>query len=590
MAPAAPPPSAEAILAQQMAAMENQRKELEMLNAWRGNPASGSKVTPASRYDTSPGRNWNGGGSSYASSSSALVSYQAAPRSSAKIRPRGYTPSKASPVTSLGRKAAGSPILSPNRFVGSATKALFIKPSSMTPKPKIRLLLTNGVSDGKHDPSVANLENGYFGTPSPSKQSVSTQGLRSNEGSVQSPTPSKQTGPKPVDSTSPLISRAAGSPSMNGQKQSPGYDLYRQVVGSPELDGASPSIASPTPTAKCHVPKLTKPGYSVYPPISDLEVMSEADLAAVYDFKVERPGYGSVAWDGAVDVRDIDLDSVVIIEKKNVSVYDDAELSGEKPKQGAKLNRPAVITMHDIFPKDGPSSSTEAKEKLKRKIEKTTTKMEAELLSFDADNGIWQFRVGHFSRYGLDEDSDEDSDDGVNETPVLESVEVEPVIDMESVDEGNKELGGVSNMRAPFDEDEDTSAYSGDMSEMMEQNEGQEENQANDIGYAEEAYAMMTEEILKTDFEQTAMVPHESIAFEDEEEEILLFPDEASETSDPAPKITFSPTASLPYSAPDAGICSKLASNCGLKKISSSNIDFGLRMRRSFRVGKNSSQ
>ncbi|KAL7542612.1 hypothetical protein ACHAXR_011934 [Thalassiosira sp. AJA248-18] len=552
--PAVPPPSAEAVLAQQLAAVENQRKQLELLDAWRGNPPSGSKIIPTSQYADS-GNDWNGGGTSYAASSSALLSYRAAPRSTAKIRPRGYTPSKHSPVTGLGMKT-GSPILSPNKFVGSATKTLFIKPNSLTPKPKTRLLLTNGGSS-----DAAALENGDH--ESPNKSNVPTQELKS-------PAPTNGSQPKPIDSTSPVSPRAAGSPA------SPAHDFYRQVVDS---TGRSPSASSPLQADKQFIPTLTKAGYNMSPSIVELEAMSEADLAAVTGFKVERPGYGCVAWDGAVDVRGVDIDSVVMIESKNVSVYDEAEEKGEKPQQGSKLNRSAVITMYDIYPKDGAESSTEAKAKLSRKIEKSTKKMGAELLSFDAESGVWKFRVGHFSRYGLDDDSDDDSDDEINATPSLATLDD----DQESYEAFGKELGGASKMRAPMDEDESTSAYTDNMSaaETFDQSDAEEETHVQEIVRAgEEAYAMMTEEVLD-DYEEEAIVPFETLADEIEEEPVL-FPDEMHEEMTPLVKEPIKPTVLPGHST---GICSKLADKCGLKNQSSSNFDFGMRMRRSFRVG-----
>ena len=553
--PVPPPPSAEAILAQQLAAVENQKKQLELLDAWRGNPPSGSKVVPTSQYDADYGSDWNGGGESYAASSSALLCYRAAPRSTAKIRPRGYTPTKNSPVTlSLGKKT-GSPILSPNRFVGSATKTLFIKPNSLTPKPKTRLLLTNGVSTG--DSSAAAV------VKSPNAD-VPTQELTS-------PTLTNGSQPKPIDSTSPQMAR--GSPS------SPAHDFYRQVV-----DGRSPSASSPLQAEKQFVPKLTKAGYDVYPSIADLEAMSEADLAAVTGFKVERQGYGSVRWDGAVDVRGVDLDAVVVIEYKNVSVYDEAEEKGEKPQQGSKLNRPAVITMHGIYPKDGAESSAEAKEKLKRKIEKSTKKMGAELLSFEEDSGVWMFRVGHFSRYGLDDDdSDDDSDMDINATPSLATVDDE----QESVNpvEQRKELGGTSRLHAPIDEDESTAAYSA--SETVDHSEIEEEDtRVYEIVQAgEEAYAMMTEEVLDDYEEQEAIIPYEPFVDEVEEEK-LLFPIEGEDYTSPSVNQPLTPALPISIPAPSTGICNRLAKKCGLKTTTSSDIDFGIRMRRSFRVGK----
>jgi hypothetical protein len=245
--------------------------------------------------------------------------------------------------------------------------------------------------------------------------------------------------------------------------------------------------------------------------------MSEADLAAVSGFRIERPEYGSVAWDGAVDVRGVDLDSVVVIESKNVSVYDEAESKGQKPQQGSKLNRPAVITMYDVFPKDGAESSVEAKEKLKRKIEKSTTKMGADLISFEPESGVWTFRVAHFSRYGL---GDDDSDDDNRSTPPLEP----PDDDLEVEPYQIKEFRGASRIHAPTDEDESASAYTDNMSiaEISENSETDEDGELRDIVYAaEEAYAMMTEEVLTKCEVEDSVEPLTIV------EEKILFPNEA---------------------------------------------------------------
>ncbi|KAL7521194.1 hypothetical protein ACHAWX_005888 [Stephanocyclus meneghinianus] len=551
--PAAPTPSADVLLAQQLAAVENQKKQLELTEAWRGNPPSGSKVFASSLYDEND-RSWN----SYAAQSTALMSYRAAPRSAAKIRPRGFTPTKQSPVSlaleSGGSRSGRSPTLTPNRFIGSATKALIIKPGSLTPKPKTRLLLTNGIASGSKEPSSASLENGHFESP---------KALLFRSHDVQSPSPTVTT---PANSVSPR----AGSTLTNGDT-SPAHELYKQVVGSPDTSAAGQESILLATAAKRHVPTLTKPGYVVYPPIHDLEVMSEADLAAVSDFKVERTGYGSVEWEGAVDVRGVDLDSTVVIESKNVSVYDDAELNGNKPKQGSKLNRPAIITMYGIYPKSGPESSSESKDKLANKIEKSTKKMGAELISFNADTGVWKFRVGHFSRYGLDdEDSDDDSDDA-NATPSLATLEE---------DEKN-DLGGASKFLAPTNEDESTSGsvFSDDVSASEKMPQEVEEEEMEILRDGDDAYAIMTEELVE--YEDAL----EQQPFDYESSDVkLVFPDEAS-GEDPFEMIDKPRLPALVTNTAflDVGLCDKLARKCGLPQLS--NIDYGFRMRRSFRVG-----
>ncbi|EJK61940.1 hypothetical protein THAOC_17490 [Thalassiosira oceanica] len=511
--PQIPPPSADAVLAQQLAAVENQKKQLELLDAWRGKPSSASKVIPSSQYDADSGNGLN-------YTSSTLLPYRAAPRSAAKIRPRGYASSNASPgVASLGRKG-GSPILSPNRFVGSATKSLFIKPDSMTPKPKTRLLLTNGTAS---PPSGSVLENGAADSPN-----VPTQVL------------------------------------TNGSTKQQ-HNAGDAKIERPTVPGSPPSV--PTQAAARHlVPKLTKAGYTIHPPMNELESMSEADLTAVSGFKVERPGFGSVSWDGAVDVRGVDVDTSVVIEAKNVSVYDDEEEKGEKPPRGTKLNRPAVIIMNDIYPKDGPESSHEAKEKLKRKIDKSTKKMNAELLSFDADAGVWTFRVGHFSRYGLSEDEDSDEETEVAVAPSdTDSINLE-------------DLGGASKMFAPMNEDESATTSSQLGSDMGEPD--RDEKVLEVLDAADDAYNMITEEL--NGEREVAIIQYEPIDEDDEEaaeEEMVMFPQDEIPITAP-PRRPLRPAH--PVARSSSSICTKLAAKAG---VSSSSIDYGLRMGRSFRPG-----
>eukprot|EP00804_Cyclotella_cryptica_P021975 CCRYP_000914-RB/>CCRYP_000914-RB protein AED:0.16 eAED:0.16 QI:283/0.93/0.94/1/0.87/0.82/17/2644/1620 len=546
---AAPTPSADVLLAQQLAAVEHQKKQLELTEAWRGNPPSGSKVFASSLYDEND-RSWN----SYAAQSTALMSYRAAPRSAAKIRPRGFTPTKQSPVSLAldngGFRNGRSPNLTPNRFIGSATKALIIKPGSLTPKPKTRLLLTNGIASGGKESYSAPLGNGHFESP---------KALQFGAQDVKTPSPT-------MNSVSPR----AGSSSINGDA-SPAHDFYREVVGSPDVSAVGQACSSPATEAKRHAPTLTKPGYIVYPPLQDLEVMSEADLAAVSDFKVERPGYGSVEWDGAVDVRGVDLDSTVVIESKNVSVYDDAELNGNKPKQGSKLNRPAVITMYGVFPKSGAESSSEAKDKLAKKIEKSTKKMGAELISFNADTGIWMFRVGHFSRYGLDDDDSDDDSEDANATPSLATLDE---------DEKN-ELGGASKFLAPTNEDESTSGsvFTDDLSAPEQMLQEVEEEEMEILRNGDDAYAIMTEELVEYEDALELQPPDHECT-----QETLFFPHEGEgEDSVECIDTPHLPSVVINSASLDMGICNQIARKCGLAQ--PSNVDYGFRMRHSFRVG-----
>lgn len=156
-------------------------------------------------------------------------------------------------------------------------------------------------------------------------------------------------------------------------------------------------------------PKLTKEGYHTVPALSELHRMSEDELAEVEDFAVVRPNIGKIEWIGKVDLRGADLDTTVCIEHTVAEVYEGIE---NVPERGAQLNVPAIVTFEGAWPKG------RSKEKLKafeQKLRKVCDATESTFLSYDPEKGVWSFRVEHFSRYGLIDDSDDENDGAAEE-------------------------------------------------------------------------------------------------------------------------------------------------------------------------------
>jgi len=184
-------------------------------------------------------------------------------------------------------------------------------------------------------------------------------------------------------------------------------------------DSADTTASKETVHEAALLPKLTKKNYKISPSLAALSTFSEADLAAVPRFFVSRPGYGQIQWEGAVDVRGVNLDEVVVIEMREVSVYEDIPDDGIKPRVGEKLNAPAVITLEKVYPKGlgpGVAAAEDVVRKFIKKLEKISVKMGAEHLYYDKAGGIWTFKVPHFSRYGLVVSGSDEKDDGVQET------------------------------------------------------------------------------------------------------------------------------------------------------------------------------
>ena len=157
-------------------------------------------------------------------------------------------------------------------------------------------------------------------------------------------------------------------------------------------------------------PILLRPGYITTPNLSVLQKMTSKELSKVNNFSVSRPNIGKIVWEGETDVRGLDLDSIITIEKRGVEVYDNEESILLKPDVGYGLNKTALIYLKNIFPPE--NSSSEKVEQFPEKLKKICLKSGSEFIDYDNNIGEWIFRVKHFSRYGLDDDSDDENDSG----------------------------------------------------------------------------------------------------------------------------------------------------------------------------------
>lgn len=411
------PPATNEIMASQLAALENKRKELEQSDNFRRKPTESATVTALSLGERESSTLLSPMRMSYIPFRTTTL------RSAAKARPRGFASetdvTKAilgqQPLSKLG--SGGKPMAAPETVAASSATRLIISPS---PKPKLRLALgsTNG------DTSSGSAKGPYVQfAPSPMKLANGSSPLESRLGSVQgakgsieesheeTPTPRSHSDASPQKGPSPLIPGGRA------------YEYYQRVIGA--VDDDEPNVPGGKSTSDTgDAPILSKTGYSCSPSIATLSRMEPVDLAAVPSFTIQRPGVGKIVWEGAVDVRGADLDRIVMIEPKSVSVYTEEEERGMKPPVGTKLNRPAIITLEGVYPPEG--GGPESDQKFVHRVAKQTKKMGAELIDYDPSTGKWILRVHHFSKYGLDDDDDDDS--------AVDDFETEPkLVDKEDV-------------------------------------------------------------------------------------------------------------------------------------------------------------
>ncbi|XP_051881963.1 nuclear pore complex protein Nup98-Nup96 isoform X2 [Pristis pectinata] len=157
---------------------------------------------------------------------------------------------------------------------------------------------------------------------------------------------------------------------------------------------------------------LTKVGYYTIPSMEELaqQLTNENGECIVENFTIGRKGYGSVYFPGVVNLTNMDLDEIVHIRRKEVTVYLDDD---KRPPVGEGLNRRAEVTLDGIWPTDKSTRCLiKSPERLmemgfEERLENSSRKQGARFLEYRCETGSWVFEVMHFSKYGL-QDSDEE--------------------------------------------------------------------------------------------------------------------------------------------------------------------------------------
>ncbi|XP_036181046.1 nuclear pore complex protein Nup98-Nup96 isoform X10 [Myotis myotis] len=164
---------------------------------------------------------------------------------------------------------------------------------------------------------------------------------------------------------------------------------------------------------------LTKVGYYTIPSIDDLaKITNEKGECIVSDFTIGRKGYGSIYFEGEVNLTNLNLDDIVHIRRKEVIVYLD---DNKKPPVGEGLNRKAEVTLDGVWPTDKTSRCLiKSPDRLadinyEGRLEAVSRKQGAQFKEYRPETGSWVFKVSHFSKYGL-QDSDEEEEERPSKT------------------------------------------------------------------------------------------------------------------------------------------------------------------------------
>lgn len=182
------------------------------------------------------------------------------------------------------------------------------------------------------------------------------------------------------------------------------------------------------------LPIMKRRDYTLTPDLIDIARMNEFQLMTVDNLTIENQ-HGQIRWEGKTDIRGINFDELVIIEKFAATVYPEhIEKLNLKPEVGKGLNKPAIINLYNIYP---PNKSNEATRK--RFIEslknKTSTLDDTEFLGYDERSGTLTFRVEHFTKYEFlecvgneeDEAEEEAEEDEESENQQPEERKLNPI-------------------------------------------------------------------------------------------------------------------------------------------------------------------
>ncbi len=291
-----------------------------------------------------------------------------------------------------------SGVIDPRAFAGRSAKRLIIN----TPAPKASdalpglldapPLITNGSTSNPDLPALPAID------PKPAPIAPTTA-----SSITMFETPSKKKGPKELDFQS--------------------HGVRLPVHESEDQDTTAPppshrlSMEEQRQSIEYNVPLLRRPGYGCKPSLKDMSSMTDSELSRVTNFSIWHTGFGSITFLKPVDLRGVDLDAVVSIDRRDVAVYDTKEEKDKVPI-GHGLNRPAIIAMHGVFPGSKSKKDTKTyQDGLKKRAEA----MGAIHDKYNELEGVWTFRVPHFSRYALV--IDDESGDSADEETAMQKLQ-----------------------------------------------------------------------------------------------------------------------------------------------------------------------
>ncbi|CDF35044.1 unnamed protein product [Chondrus crispus] len=146
-----------------------------------------------------------------------------------------------------------------------------------------------------------------------------------------------------------------------------------------------------------HMPTCNDPEYYMIPTHDELAKMSSDELSKVDELTIGKKGLGEISWLEPVDMRGLDIDQVVQIKKREVSVY---PRDDDVPAVGTGLNKPARVKLFGIHKLDKrtnePLTDATTAAKMVGKLKAHCQKEGLKFLGYDVKTGTWTFQSNSF--------------------------------------------------------------------------------------------------------------------------------------------------------------------------------------------------
>lgn len=203
--------------------------------------------------------------------------------------------------------------------------------------------------------------------------------------------------------------------------------------------------------------------YWMVPNAAKLKSLTREQQKKVIGLTIGRRGYGSIRFDNPVDITGIPCEieeipgTVVVFETRVCTVYPEHL---EKPSPGKGLNVPATISLEECYPltKNQRDKITDPEHpRYITHIRRLKSIKDTEFVEYSPNNGLWIFKVRHFTTYGLVDDDEGEIQEpsfATNATPTPRQPIVTPasllIDDNEGIVDGDisglSALSGLSGM------------------------------------------------------------------------------------------------------------------------------------------------